>query len=48
MAKLLESKRQQFLSLGREQPIKGCEILSVDVAVPHCLDLPCVLFLYEV
>lgn len=48
MAKLLESKHQLFLGLGREQPIKGWEISSVGVGIPDCIDLPCELSLYEV
>lgn len=48
MAKLLEAKRHLFLGLGREQPIKGCEISSASVGIPDCTDLPCELSLYKV
>lgn len=48
MAKLLDSKRQLFLSLGREQPIKGYENSGVGVGIPDCIGLPCELSLYKV
>ena len=49
MAKLLESKCQLLLHLGREpRHIKGCEISSAGVGVPDCICLPCELSLYKV
>lgn len=47
MARLLESKHQLFLHLGREQPIRVCEISGEGVGIAEYICLPYELSFYK-